>query len=235
MTRSRRGVKLGVYALAALLLVLVLAQLLLPRIAERIVRDKVARYGEVRSVSVSAFPAMTLLSGHAQSVSVDAGSLTVSEHALIALLLEGRRADRLEVHAASVRLDGLPFGASPLLLRDATLSKSGEVLRIHALLTSQALARALPRGVSAEVLPSVGSAVSVRVSGGLFGFRASASASVEAVEGKLVLVPSGSLLAGFGSLTLFQASQLSILAVSATPREGATHDGWELSLEAKLR
>lgn len=245
MLRATR-VKIGLGVLLAVVAALALAQLILPRVAARVVRDKVARYGEVRSVSVSAFPAVTLLGGDAESVSVDAGTLTISERALVKLMLEARRAQRLHVTAAAVRLEGLPFGASPLLLRDASLRKEGSIVRVQALLTAQALAHALPRGISAELLPSSGGAVSVRASGGLFGFRATVTAAVEAVEGKLQLVPSGTLLAGLGTLTLFDQPQLRILAVNAEPRAGgsggagasggaaSSRGEWELSVEAKL-
>jgi hypothetical protein len=242
---ARRQVKIGLSALLVVVLALALAQLLLPRIAAKIVKDKVSRYGEVREVSVSAFPAVTLLFGDAESVSVRAGTLNVSERGLVKLLLEAKGAKRLDVHASAVRLDGLPFGASPLLLRDASLTKDGEIVRAHALLTSQALAQALPPGISAEILSSAGGVVSVRASGGILGFRASVNGAVEAVEGKLELVPSGPLLASLGTITLFDQRQLKVLSIGATPsnagaggaQEGAaggSEQGWELSIEAKL-
>ncbi len=60
-------------------LLVVLAQVFLPSLAARRVRDRVARYGTVRSVSVSAFPAVKLLWGKADTVNVDAGTLVGAE------------------------------------------------------------------------------------------------------------------------------------------------------------
>ncbi|MHB1538034.1 MAG: hypothetical protein ACYCUM_12765 [Solirubrobacteraceae bacterium] len=230
----RRRVQIALAALLVLVLVLVLAQLILPRVAARDIRAKVARFGEVRDVSVSAFPAIALLAGDARSVTVRAGTLTVSERALVDLLLEAEGVQRLRVSADAVRLDGLPFGASPIVLEHATLQKDGSTVDAHALLSPESLAHALPRGISAEVLSSAGGVVSLRATGGLFGLKASVDAVLEAVGGRLLLVPGGPLLGGIGSLTLFDQPKLRILSVAASERQGSGNGGWELSVEAKL-
>ncbi|MFZ0377875.1 MAG: hypothetical protein WAL38_08625, partial [Solirubrobacteraceae bacterium] len=62
---------LGVAGLV--LLVLVVAQLVLPGIAADRLRDQLARSGTVISVKVSAFPAIELLWGDADSVVVRLG------------------------------------------------------------------------------------------------------------------------------------------------------------------
>lgn len=240
---ARRRVKIALSTLLVVVLVLALAQVLLPIIAEKVVRDRVSRYGEVRSVKVSAFPAVTLLFGEAQSVSVRTGTLTGSESGLVRLLVQARGTQRVDAHASAIRLEGLPFGASPVVLRDASVVKDGEAIHVRALLSSEAIAEALPRGIEAEVLSSAGGVVSVRASGGLFGFKASVTAAIEAVEGKLMLVPSGPLLAGLGTITLFDDPALRIVSVGATPEDrgeagSRTQSGaassWELDLEAKL-
>ena len=59
-------------------LVLALAQLLLPRIAASRICSRVGRYGQFDSVSVSAWPAVELLWGSADSVQVQAGSLALN-------------------------------------------------------------------------------------------------------------------------------------------------------------
>ena len=55
---------------AAVVLLLVLAQLLLPGLAARRIRTRVGRYGTVKSVSVSAWPAVKVLWGDADAVTV---------------------------------------------------------------------------------------------------------------------------------------------------------------------
>lgn len=57
----RRLAVLGVVALVVAVVVLGVAQLVLPGIAAQRIRSQLDRYGHVRSVSVSAFPAIELL------------------------------------------------------------------------------------------------------------------------------------------------------------------------------
>ena len=64
----RRLAVLGVVLLV--IVVLGVAQLVLPGIAAQRIRSQLGRYGQVQSVSVSAFPAIELLWHHADSVSV---------------------------------------------------------------------------------------------------------------------------------------------------------------------
>ena len=63
--------------LAVPVLLVVLAQAILPTLAAHRLRGRVARYGTVYSVSVKAFPAIELLWGKADSVEVRAGALSV--------------------------------------------------------------------------------------------------------------------------------------------------------------
>ena len=60
------------------MLLLVLAQLFLPAHRREPDPSRVGRYGKVQSVSVSAWPAIELLWGDADSVHVSAGSLALS-------------------------------------------------------------------------------------------------------------------------------------------------------------
>jgi hypothetical protein len=229
---------LGV-GLAGVVLVLGVSQLVLPRIAARVLRDRVARYGQVRSASVSALPAVQLLWGAADSAQVDAGRLTISPHRLVALLSESKAVGDLTVRASSVDLLDPGFGAGAVSLSDAVLEKRGETLEISALLSKAALEAALPEGVQVGVLAGAGGSVQVHASGQLFGFKAALYADVEAVEGKLLLSPTSPLLAGLARITLFSDPRMAILAVSATPvggdGGGEAQSAWMLKLRARLR
>ena len=73
-----RKLRLLAYVAGGVVLLLALAQLLLPRIAASRISSRVGRYGKVQSVSVSAWPALKLLWGKADSAQVRAGSLSLS-------------------------------------------------------------------------------------------------------------------------------------------------------------
>jgi hypothetical protein len=223
--------------LAALVLVLGISQLVLPRIAARVLHDRVARYGEVQHASVSALPAIELLFGNADSADLDASQLALSAHELMGLLVESKAVTDLTVRARTVKLLDPGFGAGAVSLSDAVLHKRGDVVRASALLSDAALQAALPEGVHANVLAGAEGKVQVQASGQLFGFRASVYADLEVVEGKLLIVPAQSLLAGLGRITLFSDPRLQILSVTATPEAsaGGTQSAWTLHLSARLR
>lgn len=224
--------------LAGVALVLGVSQLVLPRIAARVLRDRVAKYGQVRSASVSAAPAIQLLWGSADSAQVDAGRLAISPHELVRLLSESKAVGELTVRASTVDLLDPGFGAGAVSLSDAVLQKRGDAVQISALLRKSALRSALPEGVQVGVLAGQGGSVQVHASGQLFGFKAALYADLEAVEGKLQLAPTTPLLAGLARITLFSDPRMAILAVGATPVDGAAGDAqsaWMLRLRARLR
>src|SRR6476620_398989 len=94
---GRSGLRMGLAIAGAALLLLALAQLLLPRLAASRISSRVGRYGEVASVSVSAWPALKLLWGSADSVRVKARHLSLSPGQAAKLLWEGRGAARMDV------------------------------------------------------------------------------------------------------------------------------------------
>ncbi len=100
------------------LAVLVLAQLLLPKIAASEISSRVARYGSVESVKVSAWPAVKLLWGQADSVRVKARSLALEPAQAAKLLWESRDVASEDLSAETVRVGSLQ-------LSDATLHKHG--------------------------------------------------------------------------------------------------------------
>ena len=81
-----RAIRIAAIVAAILLGLLALAQLVLPRIAASRISSRVGRYGHVEHVSVSAFPAIELLWGDADSVTVRTGPLSVSPAQAASLL-----------------------------------------------------------------------------------------------------------------------------------------------------
>src|ERR1700684_1113654 len=88
---AHRGVRIALGVAGGVVLLLVIAQLLLPSLAAKRVRERLARYGTVKSASVSAFPAVELLWGKADSASVRAGALSMTPPQIGSLLWEGRQ------------------------------------------------------------------------------------------------------------------------------------------------
>ncbi len=209
-----------------LALAFVLAQVLLPRIAASRIGSRVGRYGKVRSVSVSAWPALELLWDHADSVRVSAGSLALSTAQLGSLLGEARDVDSLQVSADSVRLGTLKAS-------DASLSKHGSSLHAQAVVSEADIKAALPPGFGVRLLRSGGGEVEVQASGGLFGVGASVNAVAGASEGKLVAHPLGFLIEGL-RLTLFANPHVYVEGVGASVASEQPLS-YRLTMSARLR
>ncbi|HTC60815.1 MAG TPA: hypothetical protein VK691_11950 [Solirubrobacteraceae bacterium] len=211
--RNRRVVYLGACVVGFPLLLVVLAQVFLPTLAARRVRDRVARYGTVRSVSVSAFPAVELLWGKADTVDVSAGTLSVQLSQIATLLWEAREAGSMTVTAAAATLTAVPDLPAGLTVDDLRMEKHGSAIKASATLTQQQLNEALPSGFHIEPTASGGGQVEARASGALFGVQASITALVRPLEGKLVAQPQGFPLASLGTVTLFSDRRLKVGSV----------------------
>jgi hypothetical protein len=194
-------------------LVVVLAQAFLPTLAAKRVSSRVARYGTVRSVSVSAFPAVELLWGKADSVNVSAGSLSVPASKVASLLWEAHTVDDVTFGVDSATLTGIPSLAKGLTVSDLRTRKRGSSIQASATLTQQQLDEDLPSGFRIEPIASGDGDVEARASGGLFGVQASITVLVKPVEGRLVAEPQGFPLASLATVTLFSDPHLKVESV----------------------
>ncbi|HEU0250220.1 MAG TPA: hypothetical protein VFR48_05800 [Solirubrobacteraceae bacterium] len=222
-------------ALAVVLLVLLLAllaQALLPGVAATRVRTRVEQYGPVRSVHVSAFPAVELLWGHADSVSVSAGTLTATPTQIASLLREARAIGTLTVLAQRgvLRTAQLPGG---LEVSDVRMQKRGSSVVASATMTQAQLQRALPSGFSVQPTASGEGQIEARASGGLFGLQASINVLVRASEGNLIAEPSGLPFGGIATVTLFSDVHLKVRSVGLRLL-GSDSDTYLLTLQAQL-
>jgi len=218
-----RAVRIVAIVAAVLLVLLVVAQIVLPRIAASRISSRVGRYGHVEHVSVSAFPAIELLWGDADSVEVKAGSLALAPAQAASLLWEGRGVGRIDIGAKSVRVGSLA-------LTGAVLRKRGSALSAHARASAAAVRGALGPGVGVRLLGSEAGRVRVAATGSLFGVGATVAAVAESEAGKLVVHPEGLLLEGF-RLTLFHDRHVHVIGVAA--RQDAS--GYVLGMTALLR
>jgi hypothetical protein len=219
-------IRLLLLLLVGVALILLLGQLLLPGIAANRVSSRVGRYGKVDSVDVHAWPAVQLLWGSADSVTVRARNLSLTPAQAAKLLWEARRVDHLDFTATSVRL-------GPLRLTDARVRKRGSSLSAQAVAGQADVKAALPRGLSVQLIGSEGGEVRVRASGGLFGLGAALQVVATAREGKLLVHPVSVPLARL-SLTLFSESHVYVEGVGASLLDGAPAS-YRLTMRARLR
>jgi hypothetical protein len=212
----------------AIVLVGALAQVFLPKLAASRIRDRVGRYGSVESVSVSAWPAVKLLWGGADSVTVRARRLKLDPQQTVKLLREARGVKRMQISIAAA-------DEGSLRLSDVSFSKRGSALTAQAEVTSADVRAALPEGFEVKLVKSEAGQVEVTASGGLFGVGASVHAVAAAREGKLVAHPTG-LLGGF-QITLFSNPGVYVEGVTASVVAGsqAQPHSYLLSMRASLR
>jgi hypothetical protein len=217
-----------VAAAAVILLVLVLAQLLLPGIAAQRISTRLSRYGTVQSVTVKAFPALKLLWHNADSVIVRATSLKLTPAQAAKLLWEARGLNEIDLKASSMAV-------GPLRLSHVSVHKLGKSLSGQGQMTAAAANGALPEGFGVQLLGSEGGQVKVRASGGLFGVGGSLDAVVLASDGELVARPTGFPLDAL-TLTLFSEPHVYVAGVGARAISGpGGAPGYQLEIRAVLR
>ncbi len=216
----RRLVAIGVVAF--LVVVLGVAQLALPPIAEQRLRDRLENSGQVLEVHVSAFPAIELLWHQADSVTIRLGQYRSNPGHLSSLL--GQAGNVGSLNASATQLDtGL------LTLQDATLAKRGNQLIGTAVVTEAAIRRALPILQSVTPVASGDGTLTVRGTASLFGLGASVDANVGARDGALVVVPDVPL-GGLATITLFSNPHVEVQSIGATP----TASGFAVHATAQL-
>jgi LmeA-like phospholipid-binding len=210
-------------AAGVVLLVLVVAQLVLPGIAAQRLRDRLARNGTVLHVEVHAFPAIELLWHQADRVVIRMGTYQSAPGNLGSLL--GQTADVGSLDASAGELNtGL------LTLRNATLRKRGNQLTGSAHITESDLQTALPILQSVTPVASGNGQLTLRGTASLIGVTASVDATVRAQDGRLVVEPQVPL-GGLATLTVFGDPHVAVQGVSAAP----TPDGFTASAQAQLR
>ena len=206
----RRLAVLGVVVLVVVLLGV--AQLVLPGIAAHRIRSQLDGYGQVRSVSVSAFPAIELLWGHADGVTVELDSFSSSGTGLTGRLRQ--LDDAGTVHASAARATvGL------LTVRDARLVKHGSSLVATARVTDADLRRALPIVRSVTPVASSGGQLTLRGTADVLGQSVAVDFTVQASHGDLVIspdVPFGSVAA----VTAFADPAVRVTGVTAAAVPG---------------
>jgi LmeA-like phospholipid-binding len=196
----------------AVVVLLVVAQLVLPGIATQRVRDQLGRSGQVLSVQVHAFPAIKLLWHHADRVVIHLGRYRTPAGKLGSSLRQSGDVGSLDATATEVDT-GL------LALHDAHLVKRGNRLNAAATVTEADLHAALPILRSVTPVASTGGQLTLQGTASLFGVTATVQAVVHAVSGRLVVTPNVPL-GGFATITVFSNPHVVVQSVAASPVTG---------------
>lgn len=192
------------------------AQAFLPGIAERRVAAELGASGHVAGVHISAFPAVKLLWGSADEVSVRMTRYAVSSDGGSGESsgMGGMRGiDRLDV-----AIDALDVG--PVTLHDVHLAKNGAAVRAEGMVPKASVRAALPGGVSLE--PSAGPDGRLLLNGaaGLLGADLDASAAVVADDGRIVVRPESTFLSAVAAVTVFEDPAIAVTEVRARDEAG---------------
>jgi hypothetical protein len=218
-----RAARRALLAAAGLLVLLALSQLLLPVLAENRLRGRLERDGKVESVDVSAFPALKLLWGSADRVTIRMADAGAGPGRFADLLASTSEADELDARVKSLRVLTLTF-------RDLVLHKRGRDLTGTAMVTDADLRAALPAGFDVRPVASGDGALVFEGTVALLGQRLTGQAVVAARNGRVLLAPNLPF-GGFLSLTVFGDPRIEVLGVGAQARP----DGFVLTARARLR
>jgi hypothetical protein len=215
--RRLRALAIGV---AIIVLLLVVAQIVLPGIAAQDLRNRLSKNGKVLSVSISAFPAIELLWHQADKVVVRMARYRSTTGHLHSLLDE--TADTGSLDASARELDtGL------ITLHDAELRKRGNQLLGSATVTPDDLRSALGGAVQ-NLQPVASGDGRLTFQGTLLGVTA--DATLRAQNGALVVSPDVPLL-NLITVNVFRDPHVYVERVGARDAPG----GFALQGRARLR
>jgi hypothetical protein len=211
----RRAIVLVGGLLLLTVVLLAIAQAVLPGIAAQTLRDRLARSGTVQKVEVDAFPAIELLWHHADRVVVRMSSYRSNPGTLQRTLGEVTDTNSLDASARK-------FDTGLLTLRDATLSKRGEQLRAAATVTEADLRSSVPVLDSVRPVDSSGGQITLQGTATVFGVTATVDVTVGAHNGALVAAPDVPF-GGLATITLFSSPRIAVQGVTASPASGGFH------------
>src|ERR1700730_12002216 len=207
---GRRGLVLAIVVLAAALLVGV-AQLVLPGVAEDKLRSDLARYGTVRRVHLEAAPAIKLLWHRADRVDVamDGYHAEPGGHTSLAdFLSRTRDTGKLDVSVGTLQ-------AQLVTLHDVRLNKEGNTLVGQARITQRELSTALPSFVGLRPVSASENGIVVEASASVLGPRVASHLTVLADAGRVVVRPEGLVFASLATITVFDDPRVYVQSLGA--------------------
>jgi hypothetical protein len=204
------------------LLVLVILQLALPPIATQILRGRVGD-AKIQQVSLSAFPAIKLLWGDADNV-----TLTLSSDTVHAGKVNGMLGEAAGVNTIDARVARLNVG--PLAMHDVSFQKRGARATVTLQIDERDLQAALPIIRSVTPIGSGHGQLTLRGTAGILGVNASVDMVLAARDGRIVLAPTG-LIGALAAITVFSDPHLYVDAVSGHAIPG----GIDVAVRANFR
>lgn len=219
--RLMRSILICLAILAAV--VLGLGQLVLPGLAAARIRETLLAHAEGVRVSVSAFPAVMLLFGHADSVVVHVHAMRAAGHGdLDALLEHVDEADRVSATVEEMSVLGLQ-------LKDVSLRKRGSNAVASAVITRDAIASALPAHITLSGQQEGQSTLQLTATAHVFGHAISPAARLEVGSGALQIAPALPVI-GFLHLTVFSDPLVSLDGIGMH----ATGERYEFHLDGRF-
>jgi LmeA-like phospholipid-binding len=216
--------RIAAFATAAFVIgVLVVAQLVLPGIAQQRLRDRLSRSGTVLKIRVQAFPAIKLLWHRADKVVIQMANYRSSTGHLGGLLDQAADVGSLDA-SAQVLTSGL------LTLRNASLTKRGDELVGRATVTEADLRAAVPFLDSVQPVASDNGQLTLRGTATLLGVTATVDATVGPQGGHLVVTPDVPF-GGLATVTVFSDPHVEIQSVTASSVPG----GFSVTARARVR
>ena len=189
--RIGRGILIG---LGVLLLLVVVAQFALPPIAEKVVRESLEPPDRGVSVSLSSFPAVALLFGHADSATLHIEEARPSGRGgLEKLLARASHVDNLTSTVGKMYI-------GPLELTHVTFTKREAAVAAEAEVTRHAIDQILPGGVHVSAT-DVSEGLRLTLSTSVLGHTVSFPAKLAATNGALEVAP---------DLPVFDAVRISV-------------------------
>jgi hypothetical protein len=205
--------RIAVIAIVGVVVILlVVAQLVLPSVAEQRLRDRLREHGQILSVHVSAFPAIKLLWHQADKVVIRMASYRSTSSNLGGQLSQASDAGSLDASTAV-------FTSGLLTVRNASLRKHGDELTGMGSVSLQDLRTAVPFLDNLQPVASGGGQLTLRGTATLLGLSATVDATVSAQQGRLVVVPNVPF-GGLATVTLFDNPHVAVQGVSATADPG---------------
>lgn len=210
-------------ALLVIIVVLGVGQLVLPGIAARRLRDRLARSGTVEKVEVDAFPAIELLWHRADKVVIRMRDYRSTPATLSSTLREIGDTDTLDASVGQLAT-GL------LTVRNARLTKRGNLLSATATITEPDLRASFPILDGVRPVDSSGGQLTLQGTATVLGVTAAINVTVRPQDGALVASPAVPF-GGFATITVFSNPAIAVQGVSASPAPG----GFALSAVGRLR
>jgi DUF2993 family protein len=216
-------------AAAAVVAILALAQVVLPRLAEHGVRSAFGSQADGVHAEIEATPAIKLLWHRADRVeiTVDRFEPNTSGGGSVGETIAGLKVAReLDVRIRDLRARGAH-------LREVTLHKDGDLVTGRADVDLRALQGILPAGLRVRPMNAPSGQIRVEGTVSALGTPVSARATLLAQDGDIVVRPEG-LPLGLGStisVPVFSDDRIAVEGISARPSE----DGVLLTARARLR